>query len=81
MFYLVKRWVLDMATCHNNYLPISRRDRPKAAHFPHLEDPEGLSDALREFIGETQPGRIDDADWGSVLERRSPPRRVGNAAA
>jgi pimeloyl-ACP methyl ester carboxylesterase len=53
----------------------------KAAHFPHLEDPEGLSDALREFIRQTQPGRIDDADWGNILARRSPPRRVGNAAA
>ena len=52
-----------------------------AAHFPHLEDPEGLSDALREFIKQTQPGRIDDADWGNILARRSPPRRVGNAAA
>ena len=53
----------------------------KAAHFPHLEDPEGLSDTLREFIKQTQPGRIDDADWGNILARRSPPRRVGNAAA
>jgi pimeloyl-ACP methyl ester carboxylesterase len=53
----------------------------KAAHFPHLEDPEGLSDALREFIRQTQPGRIDDADWGNILARRSPPRRIGNAAA
>jgi pimeloyl-ACP methyl ester carboxylesterase len=53
----------------------------KAAHFPHLEDPEGLSDALRDFIEETEPGRIDDADWGAVLARHSPPRRVGDAAA
>lgn len=53
----------------------------KAAHFPHLEDPEGLADALRDFIEETEPGRIDDADWGAVLERHSPPRRVGDAAA
>jgi pimeloyl-ACP methyl ester carboxylesterase len=54
---------------------------PRAAHFPHLEDPEGLSDALREFFKDTQPGRIDDADWGAVLSRHSPPRRVGDAAA
>lgn len=57
------------------------RTLAKAAHFPHLEDPEGLSDALRDFIEETEPGRIDDADWGAVLERHSPPRRVGDAAA
>jgi pimeloyl-ACP methyl ester carboxylesterase len=54
---------------------------PTAAHFPHLEDPEGLSDALRGFIAQTEPGTIEDADWGAVLERRSPPRRVGDAAA
>jgi pimeloyl-ACP methyl ester carboxylesterase len=54
---------------------------PRAAHFPHLEDPEGLADALREFLQATQPGRIDDADWGAVLSRRSPPRRIGDAAA
>ena len=54
---------------------------PRAAHFPHLEDPAGLSQALREFIKDTRPGRIDDADWGAVLARHSPPRRVGDAAA
>jgi pimeloyl-ACP methyl ester carboxylesterase len=54
---------------------------PRASHFPHLEDPEGLSQALREFIRDTQPGTIDDADWGAVLSRHSPPRRVGEAAA
>jgi pimeloyl-ACP methyl ester carboxylesterase len=54
---------------------------PRAAHFPHLEDPDGLSEVLRKFIHGTRPGRIDDADWGAVLSRRSPPRRVGDAAA
>ena len=52
-----------------------------AAHFPHLEDPDGLAGVLREFIRATRPGRIDDADWGAVLCRRSPPTRVGEAAA
>jgi pimeloyl-ACP methyl ester carboxylesterase len=55
---------------------------PGAAHFPHLEDPLGLATALREFIEQTQPGRIEDSDWGSVLARRSPrSRRLGDAAA
>ncbi len=57
------------------------RTLPAAAHFPHLEDPEGLAEVLREFMRSTQPGGIDDADWGAVLSRRSPPRRVGEAAA
>jgi pimeloyl-ACP methyl ester carboxylesterase len=55
---------------------------PDAAHFPHLEDPEGLSRLLRDFIQSTRPGLIEDADWGAVLARRSPrSRRLGNAAA
>jgi pimeloyl-ACP methyl ester carboxylesterase len=54
---------------------------PGAAHFPHLEDPGGLAEVLREFIQSTRPGRIDDADWGALLSRRSPPRRVGDVAA
>jgi len=55
---------------------------PRAAHFPHLEAPEELSSLLEDFLGRTRPGRIDDADWGAVLARRSPrSRRLGDAAA
>jgi pimeloyl-ACP methyl ester carboxylesterase len=54
----------------------------QAAHFPHLEDPDGLSRLLCEFIQSTSPGLIEDADWGAVLARRSPrSRRLGDAAA
>ncbi|MFI4985631.1 MAG: alpha/beta fold hydrolase [Solirubrobacterales bacterium] len=64
-------------------IPHSRfRTLAKAAHFPHLEDPDGLSDALRAFISETTPGVIEDGDWGGILARRSPrSRRIGTAAA
>jgi hypothetical protein len=52
----------------------------RAAHFPHLEDPDGLSAALREFLAATEPGVITDEDWGPLLERRSPrSRRLGVA--
>jgi pimeloyl-ACP methyl ester carboxylesterase len=58
------------------------RTLPGVAHFPHLEDPDGLSRLLREFIEETDPGQIEDADWGAVLARRSPRTRLlGDAAA
>jgi pimeloyl-ACP methyl ester carboxylesterase len=58
------------------------RTLPGVAHFPHLEDPDGLSRLLREFIRETRPGSIEDADWGAVLARRSPRSRLlGDAAA
>jgi hypothetical protein len=63
-------------------IPHSRFETlPRAAHFPHLEDPDALSEVLREFLASTQPGRIDDAGWGGLLSRRSPPRRISNAAA
>jgi len=52
------------------------RTLPNAAHFPHLEDPDGLSRLLREFIQETDPGHIEDADWGAVLARTSTPVRA-----
>jgi pimeloyl-ACP methyl ester carboxylesterase len=63
-------------------IPHSRfRTLPQAAHFPHLEDPDGLSEVLREFIQATQPGAIEDGDWGAILARRSPrSRRIGSAA-
>jgi pimeloyl-ACP methyl ester carboxylesterase len=55
---------------------------PRAAHFPNLEDPEGLAAVLRDFLATTQPAQLDDADWGSLVARRSPrSRRFRNAAA
>lgn len=58
------------------------RTIPGAAHFPHLEDPDALSEVLLRFMRDTPPGRIEDADWGAVLARRSPrSRRLGDAAA
>jgi pimeloyl-ACP methyl ester carboxylesterase len=60
----------------------SFRTLPRAAHFPHLEDPDGLSELIREFISATRPGWIEDGDWGAILARRSPPsRRRDDAAA
>ncbi len=56
------------------------RTLPDAAHFPHLEDPEGLARLLREFMQQTRPGRIEDADWGALLARRSPRSRRHAAA-
>jgi pimeloyl-ACP methyl ester carboxylesterase len=57
------------------------RTLPRAAHFPHLEDPEGLSAVLREFLAETPPAELHDADWGAVMAQRSPrSRRLGDVA-
>ena len=64
-------------------IPHSRfRTLPSAAHFPHLEDPDGLSALLRDFIRATKPAAIADQDWGTILARRSPvSRRAGKVAA
>jgi pimeloyl-ACP methyl ester carboxylesterase len=48
---------------------------PRAAHFPHLEDPEGLAAVLWDFLETTEPGRIDDREWGRLIaphSQRSP---------
>jgi pimeloyl-ACP methyl ester carboxylesterase len=49
---------------------------PRAAHFPHLEDPDGLATVLRDWLDSTDPVHIDDADWGSVLRPRAPRTRA-----
>lgn len=43
---------------------------PRAAHFPHLEDPDGLAAALREFLAETEPAQLDEAAWQELLRGR-----------
>jgi pimeloyl-ACP methyl ester carboxylesterase len=48
---------------------------PRAAHFPHLEDPEGLAAVLRHFLESTEPVQLDGADWGDRVNRRSRRRR------
>jgi pimeloyl-ACP methyl ester carboxylesterase len=48
---------------------------PGAAHFPHLEDPEGLAAVLRDFLQTTEPARIEDGDWGRLIAPPSPPAR------
>jgi pimeloyl-ACP methyl ester carboxylesterase len=54
---------------------------PRAAHFPHLEDPEALAAVLGNFLATTPPAHIDDADWGAIIARSSPrTRRIRKAA-
>ncbi len=52
-----------------------------AAHFPHLEDPEGLAAVLLDFLASTEPASMQDADWGPLLAPRAPRdrRAVGHA--
>jgi pimeloyl-ACP methyl ester carboxylesterase len=48
---------------------------PKAAHFPNIEDPEGLADALLDWLDSTEPGLIEDSEWGQIVGARSPRRQ------
>jgi pimeloyl-ACP methyl ester carboxylesterase len=43
-----------------------------AAHFPHIEDPEGLTAALRDWLFTTEPALISDGDWGALVRREGP---------
>ena len=52
----------------------------RAAHFPHLEDPEGLAAVLCDFIATTEPYCLDDADWSELITARSIRRRYLRAA-
>jgi pimeloyl-ACP methyl ester carboxylesterase len=49
---------------------------PRAAHFPNLEDPEGLADVLGDFLATTAPAHIVDSEWRDLLTRRARLRRV-----
>ena len=53
---------------------------PGAAHFPHLEQPDALADALHDFIATTEPAHLDEAAWQDLLRRRSEARRRARAA-
>ena len=57
-------------------IPGSRlRTLARAAHFPHLEDPEGLAEVLLDFLSTTEPAVIDDGDWGELLAPGAPRSR------
>jgi len=49
---------------------------PRAAHFPNLEDPEGLAAVLGDFLATTAPAHIVDSEWRDVIGRRARLRRV-----
>ncbi|HSS33210.1 MAG TPA: alpha/beta hydrolase [Solirubrobacterales bacterium] len=44
---------------------------PKAAHFPNLEDPEGLAAVLGDWMATTAPAHIVDSDWSDVIAQRA----------
>jgi pimeloyl-ACP methyl ester carboxylesterase len=49
----------------------------RAAHFPHLEDPAGVSRALRAFIAQSNPGYAADGSWAELIAPNPARRQVG----
>ena len=45
---------------------------PRAAHFPHLEDPDGLATVLLDFLARAEPVEMSDADWLAPVARAAP---------
>jgi pimeloyl-ACP methyl ester carboxylesterase len=54
---------------------------PAAAHFPHLEDPDGLADVLLDWLDTTEPSRLEDSDWAGLLSSGDRGRRESWTAA
>lgn len=43
---------------------------PRAAHFPNLEDPDGLADVLGRWLAETEPYCLSEEDWAELVASR-----------
>ena len=54
---------------------------PRAAHFPHLEDPDGLADvAAATSSPTTRPHRLSEEEWAELIASRTVRRRHLRAA-
>jgi pimeloyl-ACP methyl ester carboxylesterase len=52
-------------------IPHSRFETlPRAAHFPNLEDPDGLSEILGRWLAETKPYRLSETEWSELIASR-----------
>jgi pimeloyl-ACP methyl ester carboxylesterase len=72
---------LEHGLATHRAVPHSRFETlPRAAHFPHLEDPDALADVLLDFLATTEPAPIVDAEWGGIIARRAPRVRRDAAA-
>jgi pimeloyl-ACP methyl ester carboxylesterase len=73
---------IDHGLAAHRAIPHSRFETlPSAAHFPHIEDPEGLAGVLADFLTSTPPAHLDTADWHELVAPRSQRRRRMAAVA
>ena len=49
---------------------------PKAAHFPHLEDPDGLARVLADFLTTSRPAHLADQHWHDLVAPPKARRRL-----
>ena len=63
-------------------IPHSRFETlPRAAHFPHLEDPDGLAEVICDFLATSDPYCLDGDDWEELIGSRTVrSRRLRRAA-
>lgn len=47
---------------------------PRSAHFPHLEEPAALAEAIGRFIAETEPGHVSDNQWSPLITGGAQPQ-------
>jgi pimeloyl-ACP methyl ester carboxylesterase len=72
---------LEHGRAAHEAIPGSRFETlPRAAHFPHLEDAEGLAATLHDFLATTEPYALDADDWEELLASRTVRRRRLRAA-
>jgi pimeloyl-ACP methyl ester carboxylesterase len=63
---------LDHGRAAHELIPSSRFETlPRAAHFPNLEDPNGLADVLLEWIATTSPCPLDETEWAELVNSRT----------
>jgi pimeloyl-ACP methyl ester carboxylesterase len=73
---------LEHGRAAHEQIPNSRFETlPRAAHFPHLEDPAGLAAVLADFIETTEPYTLDERDWAELINSRTVKRRRLRAVA
>ena len=72
---------LEHGRAAHEAIPHSRFETlPRAAHFPHLEDPDGLAGVLVDFLATSEPFALDADDWEELLASRTVRRRRLRAA-
>ncbi len=73
---------LEHGRAAHELIPNSRFETlPRAAHFPHLEDPHGLAELIGEFIATTEPCPLSEQEWAELVNSRTVRRRHLRAVA